>query len=400
MKDKIVIRSSFKDVAAFTAIPSYRSGVINEAPSEIKHINYAVNSNAAFLHPAVQNLVIKSVLKISPDVKLFVLEPDVSQGTVKLAYFRPGQYIPIKFKIGSALFVRPFTLCASPTLSQTGDEYLIHIKKTPFDAESAYIFDNWEKGTRLSAGAPDGTFYYQPLRDEKNIVGITDDFGAAPFYAMACAVADGLLDIELTLIYGCRKKSDAVFMDEFIALSQKTEKFKPIFVFSDEKIDKCERGFITKALLEKYAPAGKFSVFINGSSGLYTRTAPHISAMRLEKKYVRFGSGDFGKDFVFINGFPEKERGKIYLCKVIKDKKIMSLPCRSDETLLAALEREGIDSNACCNSGECGKCRAKLLKGNVFIPKVYDRRRRADIAHGIIYTCSSYPISNVTISFD
>ena len=54
MKDKIVIRSSFKDVAAFTAVPSYRSGVINEAPSEIKHINYAVNSNAAFLHPAAR----------------------------------------------------------------------------------------------------------------------------------------------------------------------------------------------------------------------------------------------------------------------------------------------------------------------------------------------------------
>ena len=70
MKDKIVIRSSFKDVAAFTAIPSYRSGVINEAPSEIKHINYAVNSNAAFLHPAVQNLVIKSVLVRKVQVNL------------------------------------------------------------------------------------------------------------------------------------------------------------------------------------------------------------------------------------------------------------------------------------------------------------------------------------------
>lgn len=400
MKDKIVIRSSFKDIAAFTAIPSYRSGVINEAPAEIKHVNYAVNSNAAFLHPSEQTLIIKNVLKISPDVKVFVLAPDVSQGTVKLAYFRPGQYLPIKFKVGSGLFVRPFTLCGSPALVHSHDEYLIHVKKAHFDAESAYIFDNWEKGTCLSAGAPSGTFYYQPLRDEKKIIGITDDFGSAPFYAMACAIADGLLDIELTLIYGCRKKSEAVFMEELLTIAQKTDKLKPIFVFSDEKVDKCERGFITKALLEKYAPPGKFSVFINGSSNLFTRTAPHISAMRLEKKYVRFGSADFGKDFVFLNGFPEKERGKIYLCKVIKNQKMISLPCRSDETLLSALEREGIDANACCNAGECGKCRAKLLKGNVYIPKIYDKRRRADIAHGIIYTCSSYPISNVTISFD
>lgn len=400
MKDKVVIRSSFKDVAAFSGTVSYRSGVINEASTELKPINYAVNSSAALLHPTVQYLKIKNMLQLAIDLKLFVLEPDASKGTASLAYFRPGQYLPIKIKNGSSYSTETFTICSSP-LDSTRDEYLICVKKLPFDPTTSFIFDNWQKGTQLLCGAPEGSFCYTPIRDEKSIIGITDDIGAGAFYSMANAVCDGILDINLTLIYGCRKKSEAVFMNELIALSEKTDKLKPVFVFSDEKVDKCERGFITKALLEKYLPESKrFSVFINGTSKLYAQTAPHISSLRIEKKFIRFGSGGFKDESMLLTSFPENSRGKVFLCKVIKNNETYTLPCRSDEPLIKALEREGIDTHACCKTGECGECRAKLLKGNVHIPKLTEHRKKSDITYGIIYTCVSYPLSNITISIE
>ncbi len=400
MKEKTVIRSSFKDVAAFTGIASYRKGVISEAPTEPKPVNYAVNSNAALLHPTLQHLKIKNTLQLAGDLKLFVLEPDASKGTASLAYFKPGQYLPVKIKNGSSLSTEAFTICSSP-LDSVRDEYLICVKKLPFDETTAFIFDNWQKGTQLVCGAPEGTFCYTPIRDEKNIIGITDDMGAGAFYSMANAVCDGILDINLTLIYGCRKKNEAVFMDELISLSEKTDKFKPVFVFSDEKVDKCERGFITKALIEKYAPESKrFSIFVNGSSKLYTQTAPHISSLRIEKKFVRFGSAGLKDEKMLLTNFPENSRGKVFLCKVIKNGEVHSLPCRSDEPLLLALEREGIETHACCKTGECGKCRAKLLKGNVHIPKLTEHRKKSDITNGIIHTCVSYPLSNITISLE
>lgn len=400
MKDKIVVRSAFKDAAVFADINAYRSSVISEAPVELKTANYAVNSNAALLHPKVQYLRIKNMLQLSNDIKLFVLEPDAARGTASLSLFKPGQFLPVKVQMGSAFSTVTFTICSSPTLS-LNDEYLVCLKKTPFDHISAYIFDNWQKGTQLICGEPMGSFTYTPLRDEKNILGITDDIGAAAFYSMANAICDGTLDVKLTLIYGCRKKNEAVFMDELIAISEKTEKFKPVFVFSDEKADKCERGFITKGLIEKYRPEGRhFSIFINGSSQLYTQTVSHISALKIEKKYIRFGSGGFKDEKMLLNGFPENSRGKVFLCKVIKDEKTFSLPCRSDEPLSAALEREGIEAHICCGTGECGKCRAKLLRGNVFIPKLTEHRKKSDITYGIIHTCVSYPISNITISIE
>ena len=90
--------------------------------------------------------------------------------------------------------------------------------------------------------------------------------------------------------------------------------------------------------------------------------------------------------------------GKTFLCKVIKDGETLGkIPCSSEETLLVALEREGIAVQSVCRSGECGFCRSKLTSGNVFIPKDVDSRRLADSSFGIIHPCYSYPMSNLTL---
>ena len=69
-------------------------------------------------------------------------------------------------------------------------------------------------------------------------------------------------------------------------LAEKTDKIRIVYVFSDEKVEKWELGFITKSLIEKYAPTTKYSVFVNGSVSLYNRTTPQIADLKLEKKYV------------------------------------------------------------------------------------------------------------------
>lgn len=399
MKDKIIIRSRFKDLRNFASIPVNRKSVIAESPDSFEGRNYAVNSNAAFLHPSVQYLRIKEVIQIEKDVRTYILGPDVSKGTAKLAYFRPGQFISVTLNIGQAVVTRPFTICSSP-MQSTDDEYVITVKKVPepFGFASAYIFENWVKGTQITASAPAGTFYYQPIRDQRNIVAIADERGSGAFLSMAKSIADGLLDVNMTLIYGCRKKSDAIFMDDFIEISKECENFNAVFVFSDERIDKCERGFITKSIIEKYAPNHKYSVFVNGSPALFNQISPHLASMKFERKYLRFGLNGQINNPSSLEDFPAEAKGKTFLCKVIKSGQALgTIPCFSEETLLVALERAGIEAPSLCRSGECGFCRAKLIKGNVFIPNGTDYRRAVDTKYGIIHPCMSYPMSNLTI---
>ena len=117
MKNKVVVRSSFKDTRNFTSIPETRKGIIAEAPETPLIANYAVNSVANFLHPPTQYLKVKQVAEIARDVRAYILEPDTAHGTAKLAYFRPGQSISITLKIGNAVVSRPYTLCSSPLRS-------------------------------------------------------------------------------------------------------------------------------------------------------------------------------------------------------------------------------------------------------------------------------------------
>ncbi len=397
MSNKIKVRSRFKDTKNFKDIPILRRGIINEAPDSSLNANYAVNSTANFLHPQSQSLRVKQVAEIERDVRAYVLEPDTEYGTAKLAYFRPGQNISITFNINGIIITRPYTICSSP-LRSLEDEYVIIVRKKPNGFVSQYIFSNWRKGTKVNASAPFGSLYYQPLRDAKSIVGICDSLGVSAFLSMAEAIADGTLNADLTLLYTARKDREAIMSQRLDELAENCDKFRVIYVLSDEHVFKKERGFITKTLIEKYAPQGKYSVFVSGSTALYNRAVPQLAELRLENKYIRFGLSGQIENPATLPDFPQEAKGLTFLCKVIKNGELIAtIPCSSEESLLVALEREGIAAPALCRSGECGFCRSKLLKGNVFIPQGVDNRRLADSGYGIIHPCCSYPMSNLTL---
>lgn len=394
---KIIVRSRFKDIKNFKEIPFLRRGIINEAPDTPLNANYTVNSTANFLHPQAQSLRVKQVAEITKDTRAYILEPDTEYGTAKLAYFRPGQSISLTLEIGNAIVTRPYVLCSSPNRS-IDDEYMIIVKKKLNGFASNHIFNTWRKGTKVTASAPFGEFYYQPIRDMKNIVGICDSTGVPAFLSMAEAIADGSLDMNLTLIYSARKERETIMSQRFDELSDKSNKFNIVYVFSDDHILNRERGFITKSLIEKYAPDSKYSIFVYGDTAFYNRVLQQISELKLENKYIRFGSNRKIENPSALQDFPQEMKGLIFLCKVIKDGALIAtVPCYSEEPLLVSLEKEGITAPALCHSGECGFCRSKLLTGNVFIPQEIDNRRLADSSYGIIHPCCSYPMSNLTL---
>lgn len=400
MNKKIVVRSSFKDKQNFKEIPELRKGVIEQAPDTPLMGNYAVNSIANFLHTPNQYLKIKRVFDISRDVKAYTLTPDASRGTAKLAYFRPGQNISISIKIGNNLYSRPFAICSSPALS-TDDEYVIIVRKKPDGFVSKFIFDNWEKGTEITASSPFGYFTYQTLRDSKNVVAICDNIGFQPLLSMAEAIKDGTLKINLTLLYSARKQNEVIMGERFDEIAANCEGFRIIYVFSDEHVFKCERGFVTKSLIEKYRPSAKFSIFVSCSPERCNNILPQLNDLKLERKYIRFNPICRVKKGNTYHDYPKSLSGRLFLCKVIKNGEIVAtIPCYSEETILTAFEKEGFESNSKCRVGECGFCRATLVDGDVFMPEEMDNRKKAEIDYGIIHPCCTYPLSNLVIELN
>ena len=286
MSDKITIRSSMKDKKNFTELPDLRKGIIDVAPTTPLMANYAVNSVANCLHPAVQYLKVKQFEEMNKNIFIYILEPDASMGTAKIAYFRPGQVLDIYIENNGVKITGTYTICSSP-LRSTINEYVIILNNALKTDATDFITTNFKNGTKVQASAPYGLFYYQAIRDNNHIVAICDNTGYEPFLSMAESIADGTLNVDLTLIYTARKHSDIIMAERFEELSQ-TKHFKFVIVLSDEHVFKCERGFITKSLIEKYAPTNKYSLFINASDDVLKTTAPHIEELNLESHRIRY----------------------------------------------------------------------------------------------------------------
>ncbi len=283
MSDKIIVRSAMKDKRNFTELPDLRKGIIDVAPTTPLMASYTVNAVANALHPSIQHLKIKQAEELSKSTVILCLEPDTESGTAKLANFRPGQKIDIFIENNPAITQ---TICSSPSRA-VNNEYVIIIDKNTDSPLWDYILNNNDSGIHLKASAPYGQFYYQAIRDNNHIVAICDSTAYEPFLAMAESVCDGTLNIDLTVIYAARKHSDVIMADRFLELSQ-NKHVKFVMVLSDERIFKSERGFITKSLIEKYAPSVKYSLFVSGSDDLIKTVSPHIDELKPESNRIRY----------------------------------------------------------------------------------------------------------------
>lgn len=350
------------------------------------------------LHPARQYLVVQQVVEHSADVKTFVLAPDPSRGTVSLGYPAAGQYICIKLAVDGATVSRPYSLSSSPKEAREG-RYTLTIKRVDGGLGSGYVLDNWQVGTKVETSGPLGVFTYEPLRDAPTVIGIAGGSGITPFYSMAKAIVDGDEDFRLVLLYGSRTKNDILFADEFAALQAASQgKFQLVNVLSNEETDDCEQGFITAELIRKYAPKeGEYSIFLCGPQAMYNFVDKELCKLGLRRKFIRhelFGEYHYPEQNA---DYPQEAKGKTFRVHVKILDKQFDIDCRADETLLNALEHNGIVAPSECRSGVCGACHSRLVSGTVYVPTSVDGRREADLQFGYIHPCCTFPTSDCSI---
>jgi len=358
--------------------------------------SYLQNQIKNRLHPVVQHLVVTDIIEHGKDVKTFVFAPDKKKGTEVLAYFSAGQYICLRLTVGNARISRPYSLSSSPKESLEG-KYTLTVKRVDGGLCSAYVLDNWTVGTELDASAPLGVFTYEPLRDAKTVIGLAGGSGITPFYSLAKAIADGDEDCSLTLLYGSRTQKDILFLDEFRALEQKTDKFKLINVLSDEEAEGYESGFITADLIKKYAPEGDYSIFMCGPQAMYNALDKEIEKLGIRRKFVRhelFGEYHHPEK---NEDYPQAVKDSVFKLTVKMCDETFEIDAKANDTLLVSMEKAGIAAPSECRSGICGYCHSRLVKGDVYVPKSVDGRRLADLDYGYVHPCCTFPISDVEI---
>lgn len=395
-------RKGLKGLTPFPFLGEVKTRVkaIQAAPDTIPQSVYNANILAKSLHPAVQHVKIAKV-EDHGGAKSFTLVPDKARGTEKMAYFRASQYVSVSLNINGAPVNKPYTIRSNPkdALGSGDTSYTLTIKLTDPAYASAHILSTWKEGDQVDISGPLGDFYYQDLRDAKQVVAIAGGSGITPFYSMAAAIADGIEDFDLTILYGSRTAGGILLKDEIEAVAARSKgRVKVIHVLSHEEKEGFEHGFITAELIRKYAPQGDYSVFMCGPKAMYTFEEGEMKKLGLPKRRYRMEmSGDY-LGAAQNADFPGSKKGREFTLTVDIRGEKQTIPCKAEESLLWAMEQAGIKAPSHCRSGECGWCHSRLVSGDVYIPEDADGRRMADKKFGWIHPCCSFPLSDIELA--
>ena len=378
-------------LSGFLSMVSVRNKRIAAAPDSPPVSEYNANRLAKSLHPEAQYAKIARVDE-HRDAKSFTLVPDEARGTKSLAFFRASQYVSVSLNIGGTVLSKPYTIRSGPgsALGEDGTSYVLTIKRTEPGYASKWILENWKEGDAVELSGPLGDFYYDRIRDAKTVVALAGGSGITPFFSMAEAIADGIEDFELTILYGSRTAEGILLREELDAVAARSGgRVKVVHVLSDEEREGYEHGFLTAELVRKYAPEGDYSVFMCGPQAMYDYEERELQKLSLPRRRIRRElSGDC------IMSEPAKVKYKLTL-DIHGYRR--TIDCLANESLEWAIERAGIKAPTHCRSGECGWGHARLVSGEVFVPERADGRRGADLKFGWLHPCASFPRSDVEL---
>ena len=387
------VKGFLKDVGGASRVTKARLAAFENGSASPQAVD-PIGDVAREWHPGRQELVVDSIRPASKTaVTVRFRKPDGS----KLPPFYAGQFISIEFDMDGRTVSRPYSISSAPFEARSDDPFVeITVRKSKGDGYIAdFINTDLKAGDKVMATMGCGQFYYEPLRDAKNVVALAGGTGITPFASMAKEIAHGTLDMNLTILFGSVSSDDIILKDELDKLE--SPRLRIVHVLSGDEPDwKGEKGFLTAELIKKYSE-GDTTYFICGPQAMYTFLRSELAKMDIQKRRVRFEVFGTPKDITKFEGYPLDVKDKVFDLTVVRGIHEDVIPARATESLVTALERAGILIETACRSGECGLCRTKVLSGDVFVCPEGDGRRVADKDFGYVHACSAYPVSDCKI---
>jgi len=389
----IKVKGFLKDVGGASRVTKLRRQSIENA-SVIPHPEDNIRAVADALHPDHMEFRVVSIREASPTSRIYRLES--ADGHIPV--FQAGQYVNFRLNIGESQLTRPYTISSAPCDARGEKGYIeVTIRRNRPYLVPDWFFENVAVGSLLRGNMPFGSFYYEPLRDSKNLVALAGGSGITPFYSMAREIAYGRMKgVKLTILYGSVHHCDIVLGQELARVERDCPDVKVVHVLSGDESWQGEKGFITKELIEKYMGQDPTLLFC-GPLAMFRLVEQAAKELGLTCRRFRHDVMSQPADPTQLPGYPAENREKRWKIKVLRGIHEDLIEARGDEPVAVALERAAIPVDTHCRGGECGYCRSQLLSGEIFVSPYGDGRRLMDKEMGWFHACSAYPVSDLTI---
>jgi ring-1,2-phenylacetyl-CoA epoxidase subunit PaaE len=340
-------------------------------------------------------LTVKNITRETPTA--IVVTFDVPDNLVASYKFMAGQYVNLKHIIGDKEVRRAYSISSSPNERDLS----VAIKEVSGGLFSTFANRELKIGTSIEVGLPEGRFCIETDGANDNYYGgVAAGSGISPIISIAKSVLENEPNSKFILLYGNKTPAETIFYNEIATLlNTYNDRFSVQYMFSQAKEPNSLSGRIERPTIQ-YTFNNKFKgnyakFFICGPEDMiYNATAV-------------FKESGYPEDIIKFELFTTSEKGSFVPVSndntkvtVILDDEKHTFEMSQKDSLLKALNIQGIDAPQSCLGGVCSSCICKVLDGEVVLAKnsvLTDQ----EIAAGLTLSCQAFPASKeITIDFD
>jgi ferredoxin-NADP reductase/DMSO/TMAO reductase YedYZ heme-binding membrane subunit len=346
-------------------------------------------------------LRVGGVFDETPNVRTFRLLP-VNGESIPFR-FSAGQFLNLSLVIDGKKVGRSYTIASPPTR----DAYVeLTIKREDRGHVSRYLHEMLMQGGRVSVSAPAGRFTFagEPATPLLLIAG---GVGVTPVMSILRDLTDRVWPGKIDLVFSARTRADIIFADELNLLERRHPNVHVHFTLSRESPTEWTglRGRITAAMLKSILPDLQHrAVFICGPSEMAAAVKAELLGAGLAEGQIKVESftpaaavaadGGMSPAAEMAEQSADEEAGEAGTVTFVASGQSARLP--ANKSVLEAAESVGVAIDFDCRSGICGRCRTRLLSGQVTMA-VQDALSDADIAEGFILACQAHASGDVSV---
>lgn len=330
-----------------------------------------------------------------------VVSFDVPADQAATFRFDPGQYLTLRAVVGGAELRRSYSICAAP-----GEALRVGVRQVPGGAFSSWLHQALRPGDVLDVMEPQGRFGAALAQRPRHVLAVAGGSGITPVLSILKSLLDGDSKAQATLLYGNRSAASTMFKEELEDLKNRHLTRLALHpVFSREVVDSpLNAGRLDAAKVATFLRlAGPVDeAFVCGPHAMNDEVEAALRAAGLAPEHIhveRFGIPPSAADATLHA--PKEGDATTARITIVRDgltRQVAFQP--SDESILAAAGRAGLDVPYSCRSGVCATCRAKLLEGRVRMDRNF-ALEQADLDAGFVLTCQAHPLTErVVVSFD
>jgi ring-1,2-phenylacetyl-CoA epoxidase subunit PaaE len=338
----------------------------------------------------------------SQSVSIGFAIPDELRGEFS---FAPGQYLTLRALIDGEELRRCYSICAAP------DENFLRIgvKKVEGGAFSTFANEDLRPGDILEVMPPEGRFICPEGAPGRHLLAIAAGSGITPILSIAKSLLARDAEARFTLIYGNQTSGSVMFAEDIEDLKNRClQRFSVVHILSREPQDvPLLHGRINAERIAALATgvvdlATVDHAFLCGPEGMIAEARSALQALGLPGERIRSERFTASAPRQRFRAPSKAELGAVvsHVSVKLDGKRHAFDMLASDENIIDAAARAGIDLPYSCHGGMCCTCRCKLEKGEVAMAVNYSLEEWETKA-GFVLACQSTPkTAEISLDFD